>query len=185
MTAPRPAIEALAQLCWEALQAAATDGRHPWHTPALVNATDQGPAARTVVLRAAHREDRTLLCHTDARSPKAKALARDPRVGWLFYDPEQRLQLRADGLAQLEATGAEADRHWSRLRDASQALYAQAGVPGDTLQVGENTAMRREHFVLLRSTITRLDWLQLNDDTHWRARLDWTGARWEAAWVNP
>ena len=171
--------------CWAALETAATDGRHAWHTPALANVTDEGPAARTVVLRAASGDARTLTCHTDTRSPKALALARDARVSWLFYDPIERVQLRAEGTARLETAGEAVERHWGTLRDSSQALYGQSGTPGAPLEPGENAAASRVHFLLLECTITRLDWLQLRGTTHWRAHMSWNGTHWDAAWVNP
>ncbi len=185
MHAERPAIAGLPAQCWQRLEQAAASADDPWHTPALANLDKDGPQVRCVVLRAVSAAERTLICHTDIRSPKARALAADPRVRWLFYDPEARLQLRAKGTAEQLHSGAFAEQQWHALHAGSQALYGQDGPPGMALTEGQSAGQERTHFLALRCQIEQLDWLQLGRQAHWRAALRWRGGQWQTQWINP
>ena len=185
MHAERPAISALPDLCWQRLEQAAATRDDPWHTPAIANLNDDGPQMRTVVLRAVSATGRTLICHTDTRSSKARALTADPRMCWLFYDPQTRLQLRANGSAELLRDGEFAEQQWHSLHAGSQVLYGQHGAPGMPLTEGQSAGRERQHFLTVRCHIEQMDWLQLGRQAHWRAALHWQAGQWQAQWVNP
>ena len=87
-------LGALPSLAWEALAEGVSKGRDPFHTVTLATTGPAGAEARTVVLRGADAEARTLACHTDLRSGKVEELRADPRCTWLCYDRGRKLQLR-------------------------------------------------------------------------------------------
>ncbi|MGO7594297.1 pyridoxamine 5'-phosphate oxidase family protein, partial [Rhizobium leguminosarum] len=59
---------------------------------------------------------RVLEIHTDVRSPKWKEISANPLVTILGYGPQQKVQLRLQGSAELNGTASEcATEAWSLL----------------------------------------------------------------------
>ena len=168
------------------LAKAAKSRKSPMHTP-VVATTDAD--ARVMVLRAWDREARTLRFHTDARSPKVAAMRADGRVGVLFYDAPQKVQIRCRGTASVEQEGARADAAWGAASAFARRCYMGAG-PGSeaaeptsglpaSVEGHEPTAQdllpARENFAIVLVQVASADWLYLAHTGHRRARIDLTG----------
>lgn len=181
-------LNAIARRCWHELTRAARHASHPWHTPVVATATAAGPSARTVVLREADADRRTLVLHTDRRSRKADELARDERLAWVFWDPRKRVQLRCRGPVNRHAGDAVAGEAWADLGARSRALYASPLAPGAALADNPRPAIRDDgfaHFMVLVCRVEHIDWLKLDRDRHRRAHIHWRGDDWRAEAVAP
>lgn len=176
------------------LLAGARDRRSALHTPAVATANAD---VRIMVLRAFDPESWTLRFHTDARSPKLAALAAEPEVGVLFYDPAAKLQLRCRGQGRAEAEGPIADAAWNSAGEYARRCYLAEAPPGSVLAspgsglpqafegVRPNAAQlapARPNFAVLLVALRVVDWLYLAHDGHRRAQFDVGGA---GQWVVP
>jgi 3-hydroxyisobutyrate dehydrogenase len=185
----RPALDDVLRSAWEELRTGAERGRHAWHTPALATLDGDLPAVRTVVLRAALEDQRTLVCHTDDRSPKVAQLQARPRAAWMFYDREAKTQLRATGAVSMHRGDELARERWEAATERSRRCYHQALGPGQALDPARETIPELDEgfgqFVVLQCVLDGLDWLYLRGRGHWRARWRWDGTGWQGAWVAP
>ena len=175
---------------WDRLVDGAARGRSPFHTPVLATLGDGGPDARTVVLRAADAASRTVVCHTDQRSPKIGQLDTASKVAWVFYDREAKIQLRLWGTASLHHGDAIALARWQGSRPGSRLCYenpfgpgAQIIHPDEALPPGGGDGY--PNFTVLCSVVDCMDWLYLRAEGHRRARFSWRDDEWLGSWVAP
>jgi hypothetical protein len=198
MTAPeRPqTLPEVQAALWRELGRAVRDRHHPWRfaTLATVAAAPDGvrPEARTVVLRDADRDARTLVVYTDERSAKVRQAQRRPEGVLVLWSPGLGWQLRLHCALALHTRGLRVSSRWARLKLTPAAQdYLSPLPPGSPLEGGEpgdqaaDTAPRpdrdsRSHFAVLECIVQSTDWLELHRDGHRRARFDADGARWLA-----
>ena len=188
-------------LIWDALHQGATDRRHPFHLPTLATrgASDY-PEARIVVLRRAERASRELICHTDARSGKVREIGADPRVTWLFYDPERRHQFRVRAQAEVLTNGSLFEDAWARSNVSSRRCYLAPRAPSsesehptanlpdshvDRNPTLEESEAGKVNFAVLRSEIISIERLHLASDGHRRVRFDFVDGDWTGVWIEP
>jgi 3-hydroxyisobutyrate dehydrogenase len=197
---PLDDLETLLATAWQTLEEAGASGTHPFRTPALATASDRGPAVRAVVLRQPERAGRTLLCFTDARTIKVRHVSACRRVEWLFFDPQEQVQLRAAGVATVHRGDVVARAAWEQTPPAHRVLYRAESAPGttiptpdeslpaewpDRLPSAEETERGWPNFAVLLTTVDRLDWLQFGERGHRRAVFAWDGQRFVGQWVRP
>ncbi len=103
-------LEAILTEAWAMLARGVANAADPCHTPVLGTSSPHGCNLRTVVLRQTDQNDRVLICHSDLRAGKVQEIRRDPRVSWLFYHPQEKVQLRIAGQARLHTGDDLADR---------------------------------------------------------------------------
>lgn len=183
----------------ERLSCAARDRRHPMHLPVLGTADGE---LRTVVLRACDSDLAMLRIHTDARSPKLRAIEAAPAVGLLAFDSEAKVQIRARGTARVESHGPIADAAWAEASAYARRCYLAAeppgsrsdgpvsGLPPEVEGIRPSEAQlfgARDNFAVVLICLTSLDWLHLAHSGHRRARFErvGAGARWQGTWVVP
>lgn len=185
---------------WQALENGSRDVRHPFRTPVLGTNGPAGCALRTVVLRQADAANRLLACHTDYRTEKIRDLQPDPKVQWLFYHPDEKVQIRAAGDATIHHGDATAREAWERTPLPSRINYCTTAIPGTmiddpelalpaSVRSGELTLRSSEggwtNFAVIHSRIHGLEFLQLNPQGHRRAAFTWSGDRFVGSWLVP
>lgn len=94
-------LAGMLETVWQHIGRGTKDRHHPARHPTLATIGPAGPEMRTLVLRAASRAEGTLEFHTDAASPKADHIARNPNVAIHIWIPKANLQIRARATAQL------------------------------------------------------------------------------------
>ena len=176
------AVDASAAWAWLAGQLTAATGsaRHGFHlmTVATVG-TDGQPDARTVVLRHVDPARRLIRFHSDIRSPKVRAIQRDPRVALHWYDPVIRVQVRIDARATVHHGDEIAAAAWSAAAPMSRACYTAFVAPGDPLDAfpagpaapatGDDAGLA--HFTIVSCRFDSVDLLVLHAAGHQRVRL--------------
>lgn len=166
------------------LHAGATTPTHPFRWPVVSTvAADGGPDSRIVVLRRFDPDARVLVFHTDVRSPKVTDLRRDPRCGFLFYEPDDRLQLRLRTTATLHHGDDFAYSEFAALPPHNKATYAGTTAPGTDEPTDApfdyppkppvDEAVAFGHFVAVACVIERADALELHPTGHRRAVFEW------------
>ena len=191
--------------CWNGLEVAARDRRHPWRLPVLATIdTDGAPASRTVVLRHVDRGAPSIACHTDARSPKIVEIAAESRISWTFYDPQAQVQLRVRAVASVHL-GKDEDpialERWDRTSLSSRRCYLAPHAPGASNEAPsanlpdgllERSPVPGEdlpglaNFAVIATRPIAFDWLLLRASGHRRAKfvLEGEGSQ-SATWVEP
>ncbi len=177
------------------LTAGVGSAKHPFHWPAVTTVGADGfPDARVVVLRGYDPAAREVVFHTDARSPKAADLRRNPRCGFLLYDPERLFQVRLRTTATVHHADARARREFDALPPHTRATYA-GGTPGAALSpdapfdypprppVDEAAAFA--NFAVVVCAIQEADLLELHEHGHRRAKVWWTDGQPHVQRVGP
>ena len=187
---PLPRLPALRRRIWRWLAAAPRDLADSWRTAALATADPEGPHVRIVIVRAVRPRLRELEFHTDSRSLKVEQIRKSPDVEWLFYDPAEKLQLRAAGKSTIHIADAVVRAVWEKVPALSRANYLQLCHPGKIL--GRLRSIRsglpassEPHFAVVITRVERFDWLWLHPEGHRRASFKWHRGRWSANWLGP
>lgn len=184
-----------ASLCrW--LHAGAATPTHAYRWPVVSTVSADGtPEVRVVVLRRFDEAARLLVFHTDVRSAKVAELRRNPRCGFLFYDPDDRIQLRVRTTATLHHADEFARREFDAITPINRASYAGLGVPGAEEPPAApfdyppkppaDEAVAFGHFVAVACEIQSADALELHPSGHRRARFEWAGGEVRMRRVGP
>jgi len=172
----------------------------PFHWPVLGTTGKEGCHLRTVILRRFLLPDRILVCHTDARARKVQEIGHCSEVRWLFYHPEEKVQLRISGQARCHGEGPLADDQWAATKITSRLDFCAALPPGTPVDKPSSglpdlflrkaptlleSEKNRKHFMAISCTIDSMDWLKLSALGHRRARFDWDENRLNATWLIP
>ena len=192
MTRPQPTDRItpaeLPARIWQELQRATVDRHHEWRTPVLASVDADGlPQARTVVLRRAEADTRTLTCFTDARSPKCAELQARPQAALVFWSQRLGWQLRITARAEVDTDGPAVQAAWERVRQSAAASdYLMPRAPGAPLDgAASASASDQHHLAIVRLQVSGIDWLELHRDGHRRGRWDGssTDRQAPAGWV--
>lgn len=185
MSAP-PRLQTLPEIetaLWRELGRAPLDRHHEWRTPVLATASDEGPDARTVVLRETDAQARELRVFTDARSAKVRQIAAQPRGMLVLWSKRLSWQLRVRVQLQVHEEGLAVASRWARLKQSPAAQdYLSPLAPGSPLdsEVPGRPVAERGHFALVTACVLAIDWLELHAEGHRRALFDAAGGRWLA-----
>ncbi len=177
-------LDSLHAHAWQRLVRGVHDRHAPARHPTLATVSPEGwPQARTVVLRAADRVNRTLQIHTNLYSPKIAHLTATPIAALHVWDSRQRLQIRLHADVEI-GHGAAVASTWSAVPERSRVAYSRSQSPGQLM----HTALAYEAqpdqaaFAVLRLHVRMMDLLHLGPN-HRRAQfsrdLGWAG-RWLA-----
>lgn len=185
---------------WQDLQRGANDAHSPLHSPAFGTIGPRGCSLRTVVLRRVEPEARQIYCHIDIRSDKVEEIRANPAVSYLFYAAEEKIQIRAEGLATVHYQDEVAQLGWQNSRLSSRRAYLanpgpgtkierpDSGLPSNMLDRSPNqveSELGWPNFAVILTTVQRLDWLYLAASGHRRAQFEWTGNSFTATYVIP
>jgi pyridoxamine 5'-phosphate oxidase len=177
-------IESLGQIehtLWGELALAAQDRKHAWHVLALATVQGERAAARNVVLREVLQPEKRLLVYSDSRSHKVQQIKHRPLGTLLAWSPALGWQLRLEVSLSVVESGLEVSSRWARVKLTRSAQdYLAALPPGTPVDRYEPERGSREHFAVLTAQVSAIDWLELHEDGHRRARFDEQGARWLA-----
>lgn len=176
---------------WNQLHEATIRSDHPFHLAGVASLNEiQGVTLRTMVLRKIDPDTRSLMFHTDRRSPKFADLLQDPTLACLFYDPQARVQIRVQARATLHTQDAVAQEQWKALSDHSRLLYAFSLPPGTEIdspfpptRVPLHEA--RDHFAVIVAHIDSMEWLYLDPQSHQRLSFTWQNEKVIARWLVP
>jgi pyridoxamine 5'-phosphate oxidase len=184
---------------WRMLVVAVSDSKNPLRTPVLGTVGTEGGHLRTVVLRQVVEAERLIMFNTDVRSSKVRDIQSQPRLSWLFYHPQERVQLRLAGQTSLLQVGSLLDEEWNRLSSLNRRDYCTVDPPGSPLTrpssglpdnfgptpTPAEAEIGRKNFVVVVCQVDFLDWLLLQEAGHLRAQFTWQDHKLSATWVVP
>lgn len=189
---------------WSLLETGCREAGHPLHTPVFGTVKDDVPALRTVVLRGVEPSTRHLVFHTHIASAKLPQLRAQPVCQWLFYSPEEKVQIQARAVASIHHDDAVAEADWAATGLSSRRCYCTNAYPGEVLEGNPVGGLPMEllgrqpteeesdfwgwpNFVVVRTLVTRLEFLHLRAAGHRRAFWEWQEGKTEpkARWLVP
>lgn len=185
---------------WKNLDLGVIDRSHPFHTPVFGTVNENTPSLRIVVLRRFWRKSPSLAFHTHVGSPKIEQINSNPQVYWLFYQPEEKLQVRISGTAEIHTDDELADEQWLATELFSRRCYIGAaptqesakptsGLPEDLIDrkpTPTESENGRANFVVITCKIEEIDCLEMNVRGHRRSLFTWKqNGELETKWLTP
>jgi pyridoxine/pyridoxamine 5'-phosphate oxidase len=169
------------------LQKGATQKDHPYRYFTLATVgLDQVARLRTVVLRKLS-DDLKLTFFTDSRSKKMIHLQENKKVGLLFYNGQNLMQIRIEGMAKVIHDNEMKEKYWSGIEKSARKEYTTSAAPGTSLASPERLDYLddEDHFCIIEITPFKIEYLQLKKPNHIRVRYSWERDRWEGEYIVP
>ena len=183
---------------WSMLDHAVTSRASPFRIPVFICSHQDEVDGRIVVLRKSDRENNLLQFHTDFRSPKVEILKNNNKASLLFYDKEEKIQLRVKVNCEINNQNSITEESWKKTQHISRRCYLTDSPPGTSsenptsgmiskLEDFDYTMDQSEegfkNFTVIKCNIRSIEWLYLAAKGHRRAMFDIENK--EESWLVP
>ena len=174
---------------WSLLDDAVTNRTSPFRIPVFICGSQDDFDGRIVVLRKSDQSNKFLQFHSDIRSNKIKRLKDNNSASMLFYDKEEKIQVRAKIECTINHKNEVTKKSWLKTGHMSRKCYLVDNGPG-TESVTPTSGLKPEldnfeftmeqseegykNFTVIQCKIKSLEWLYLAAKGHRRARLEFT-----------
>ena len=180
-------LEEIQNKYWSMLDDAVTNRGSQFRIPVFICANQNEVDGRIVVLRKANRENKLLQFHTDFRSPKVDILKKNKKASLVFYDKEEKIQLRVKVECDVNNQNSITEESWKKTQHISRRCYLTDSPPGTAsenptsgmiskLEDFDYTMEQSEegfkNFTVIKCKIKSIEWLYLAAKGHRRARFD-------------
>ena len=180
-------LEEIQNKYWSMLDDAVTNRNSPFRIPVFICAHQDDVDGRIVVLRKSDRTNNLLQFHTDLRSPKIDILKKNNKASLLFYDKEEKIQLRVKVACEINNQNFITKESWKKTRHISRRCYLTDSPPGtksenptsgmiskleDFDYTIEQSEIGYKNFTVIQCKIKSIEWLYLAAKGHRRARFD-------------
>ena len=172
---------------WSMLEDAVSNRASSFRIPVFVCSHQDEVDGRIVVLRKSDRENNLLQFHTDFRSPKVETLKNNNKASLLFYDKEEKIQLRVKVNCEINNQNSITEESWKKTQHISRRCYLTDSPPGTSsenptsgmiskLEDFDYTMDQSEegfkNFTVIKCNIKSIEWLYLAAKGHRRAMFD-------------
>ena len=192
-------LEEIQNKYWSMLDDAVTNRGSPFRIPVFISAHQDEVDGRIVVLRKSDRENKLLQFHTDLRSPKVGILKKNNNASLVFYDKEEKIQLRVKAECNVHFDDEITKESWEKTGHISRKCYLVTNGPGtksDKPTSGldnkfdnfdftkEESEAGYKNFCVIRCKVKSIEWLYLAAKGHRRALIDLNGSK-KFTWLVP
>ena len=181
---------------WKNINLGIQKAKHDYHSFVFSTVLKNSPNSRTVILRDFDENKPAIWFHSDRRSKKISHLEENKNVSALFYDKSRKVQLRINGIADIEEDIEHNKKIWDSMRPESKLCYMGPYAPSQKIsQFEPNTLEKSAHdldkedehlglsrFCRIRITIKKLDWLKLDYKGHQRLEFKF-GKKVKTQWI--
>ena len=181
---------------WENINLGIQKAKHDYHSFVFSTVSKNSPYSRTVILRDFDEHKPAIWFHSDRRSKKILHLEENKNVSALFYDKSRKVQLRINGVADIEEDIEYNKKIWDSMRPESKLCYMGPYAPSQKInQFEPNTLKKSAHdldkkdehlglsrFCRIRIKIKELDWLKLDYKGHQRLEFKF-GKKIKPQWI--
>jgi pyridoxamine 5'-phosphate oxidase len=172
---------------WLMLDNAIKDRGSPFRIPVFICGGQDTFDGRIVVLRKSDRENNIIQYHSDIRSNKIAKLKANKNAAMLFYDKEEKIQVRLKVECTVNHKNNITKQSWLKTGHMSRKCYLVDNGPGtesETPTSGlkpeldnfeftmEQSEVGYENFTVIQCKIKSMEWLYLAAKGHRRARFD-------------
>tara|TARA_B100000941_G_scaffold265780_1_gene220606 strand:- start:47 stop:646 length:600 start_codon:yes stop_codon:yes gene_type:complete len=180
-------LEEIQDKYWSMLEDAVTNRNSQFRIPVFICAGQDEVDGRIIVLRKSDREKKLLQFHTDFRSPKVNILKENKNASLVFYDKEEKIQLRVKVECEINNQNSITEESWKKTQHISRRCYLTDSPPGTTsinptsgmisqLEDFDYTMEQSEkgykNFTVIKCKIVSIEWLYLAAKGHRRAKFD-------------
>ena len=123
-------FEEIQKKLWSMLDDAVINRSSPFRIPVFICADQNEVDGRIVVLRKSDRNSNVLQFHTDLRSPKVDILNKNNKASLLFYDKEEKIQLRVKVECEVNNQNSITEESWKKTQHISRRCYLTDSPPG-------------------------------------------------------
>ena len=183
---------------WSMLNDAVTNRSSPFRIPVFICAHQNEVDGRIVVLRKSDRESNLLQFHTDIRSPKVEILKKNKNASLVFYDKEEKIQLRVKAECEINNQNTVTEESWKKTQHISRRCYLTDSPPGTKSEdptsgmiskledfdfTMEQSEEGYKNFTVIQCKIKNMEWLYLAAKGHRRARFNLENSK--DSWLVP
>ena len=185
---------------WSLFDNAVTNRTSPFRIPVFICGSQNDFDGRIVVLRKSDQSNKLLQFHSDIRSDKIKKLKNNNNASMLFYDKEEKIQVRVKIECTINHKNEITKQSWLKTGHMSRKCYLVDNGPGTEsatptsglkpeLDNFEFTMKQSEegykNFTVVQCKINSLEWLYLAAKGHRRARFDYLSNETIFKWLTP
>ena len=116
-------LEEIQNKYWSMLEDAVTNRASSFRIPVFICSHQDEVEGRIVVLRKSDKKNNLLQFHTDLRSPKIEILKKNNKASLLFYDKEEKIQLRVKAICEINNQNSITEESWKKTQHISCLLY--------------------------------------------------------------
>ena len=172
---------------WLMLNDAVTNRASQFRIPTFICGDQSDFDGRIVVLRKSNQKDNIIQFHSDIRSDKIEKLKRNPKAAMLFYDKEEKIQVRLKVECLVNHNNEITKESWSKTQHISRKCYLVDNGPGSESKIPtsglkpeldnfeftmEQSEEGYKNFTVIQCKIKSIEWLYLAAKGHRRARFD-------------
>jgi len=185
---------------WELLGIGLKNRDLPFHIPVFICGDKTKFDGRIVVLRGVDEEEKKIWFHSDVRSNKIKILKSQSEASFLFYDKNEKIQLRICGNTKINYKNDITRKSWKKTAHMSRQCYLGDKAPGsnvltptsgltsdvDNLKYTlEESEIGYDNFCVVETFIKSIEWLYLAAKGHRRAYFSLKNNSLEKKWLIP
>jgi pyridoxamine 5'-phosphate oxidase len=172
---------------WSMLSNAVTDRGSQFRIPVFICGDQSDFDGRIVVLRKSDQQNNIIQFHSDIRSDKIEKLKKNNNASMLFYDKEEKIQVRLKVECIINHNNEITRESWSKTQHISRKCYLVDNGPGtksDNPTSGlkpeldnfeftiEQSEEGYKNFTVIQCKIKSIEWLYLAAKGHRRAIFD-------------
>ncbi len=172
---------------WSMLDDAVTNRSSQFRIPVFICGDQKDFDGRIVVLRKSDQTNNLVQFHSDIRSDKINKLKNNKNASMLFYDKEEKIQVRLKVECTINHSNEITKESWSKTGHISRKCYLVENGPGTEspnptsglkpeLDNFEFTMEQSEegykNFTVIQCKIKTIEWLYLAAKGHRRARFE-------------
>ena len=172
---------------WSMLDNSIKDRGSPFRIPVFICGGQDDFDGRIVVLRKSDRENNIIQYHSDIRSNKIAKLKSNKNAAMLFYDKEEKIQVRFKVECVVNHDNDITKQSWLKTGHMSRKCYLVDNGPG-TESPSPTSGLKPEldkfkftmeqseagykNFTVIQCKVKSIEWLYLAAKGHRRARFD-------------
>ena len=172
---------------WSMLDDAVTNRSSPFRIPVFICGDQSEFDGRIVVLRKSDQTNNLLQFHSDIRSDKIPKLKNNKIASMLFYDKEEKIQVRIKVECSINHNNEITKESWSKTGHISRKCYLVDNGPGTESHTPtsglkpeldnyeftmEESEQGYKNFTVIQCKIKTIEWLYLAARGHRRARFE-------------
>ncbi len=185
-------LDEIQKKLWSMLDDAVVNRSSPFRIPVFICANQNDIDGRIVVLRKSDKENNVLQFHTDIRSQKVAILMKNKNASLVFYDKEEKIQLRVKVICEINNKNSIAEESWKKTQHISRRCYLTDSGPGSVSENPTSGMISRledfdytmeqsekgyENFTVIKCKIKSIEWLYLAAKGHRRAIFDFENSK--------
>ena len=185
---------------WELLRIGLKNRDLPFHIPVFICGNKNRSDGRIVVLRGVDEKEKKIWFHSDIRSNKVNILKSNSEATFLFYDKNEKIQLRISGNTKINYQNNISKKSWEKTAHMSRQCYLGDKAPGSDVSIPtsgltsdvdnlkftkKESEIGYKNFCVIETFIKSIEWLYLAAKGHRRAYFTLKNNLLEKKWLIP